>query len=227
MANETLDFAGFLDTDSNGYREAPDNSDFSVEIQYIQTSTIAEGCCEAMADALDAVGIASEVVPVEEYLFLTLRIVSPPDMFFTESEFEDFSIEWLADEYWSENAYEKSINLPEFMNDYFDSWCRQFLHSTDYDSVYKATMKVQEIIVYESPVIVYYEKTYSSGYRTDRFEIHVDDSFEGATGWWTNYRVHLKDSEGSPYGGNLRRSLPEGINTFNVLAAESDSNQVF
>ncbi|TFG04260.1 hypothetical protein EU538_12545, partial [Candidatus Thorarchaeota archaeon] len=95
------------------------------------------------------------------------------------------------------------------------------LHSVDYDSVYEAAIRMQEILVYESPVIVCYEKTYFSAYRTDRLEGYVNDRFRGATGWWTNYRAHLRASEDGPSGGTLRRSLSEPIDTFNILATGS------
>jgi ABC-type oligopeptide transport system substrate-binding subunit len=40
-------------------------------------------------------------------------------------------------------------------------------------------------------------------------------------GFWTNYKVHLKDSLGGPFGGTYRWNNPKDVATFNIMAASS------
>jgi len=60
-----------------------------------------------------------------------------------------------------------------------------------------------------------------SAYRTDKFEGHIDQVIDGVTGWWTNYKVNLKVSQDSLFGGTFRRSTRLGLDTFNIMGASS------
>jgi peptide/nickel transport system substrate-binding protein len=60
-----------------------------------------------------------------------------------------------------------------------------------------------------------------SAYRTDRFEGMINTATDGVPSWWTNYKVHLKDSLGGPFGGTYRWSNSLDIDTFNFMASTS------
>jgi peptide/nickel transport system substrate-binding protein len=70
-------------------------------------------------------------------------------------------------------------------------------------------------------MIIAYENFEISAYRTDRFEGHKNDVSGGVPGYWTNYKVHLKDSEGGPFGGTFTWSNPLDIDTFNTMVSSS------
>ncbi|MBS3795895.1 MAG: hypothetical protein KGY80_13410, partial [Candidatus Thorarchaeota archaeon] len=70
-------------------------------------------------------------------------------------------------------------------------------------------------------IIILYEKLQFSAYRTDRFEGFKNDILEGVPGYWTKYKVHLKDSLGGPFGGTFTRSTPLDVDTFNFMVSSS------
>ncbi|MGV9103907.1 MAG: ABC transporter substrate-binding protein, partial [Candidatus Thorarchaeota archaeon] len=43
-------------------------------------------------------------------------------------------------------------------------------------------------------------------------------------GYWTNHKIHLKDSEGGPFGGTFIRSIPLDMQTFNFMATSTAYN---
>ncbi|TFG33295.1 hypothetical protein EU528_01155, partial [Candidatus Thorarchaeota archaeon] len=220
--NRLLDEAGFLDIDDDGYREAPDGSDFTVVLNTADISPISMGCGDIGTDALLSLGIdvLHEPIPFNNYL-QRVQYGRHYDAAFFGRNFLDLSVDWLAFEYWSEMAYDPTNNYPNFMNDTYDSWRDQLLHSADYSEVYEAAIEMQRILVYQCPQIVAYNNLQFSAYRTDRFEGHVLDSIDGIHGWWTNQKVHLKDSEGGPIGGTFTKSLPWGLSSYNPLTIVS------
>jgi len=214
--------AGFADVDGDGYLEAPDGSDFDVNVECAQSSNIAIEVGQLVADALKALGVDARSTPTDFYEYLNrLYFHGDYDIVFLGSSFSTFDVDWLAYEFWSEYADEPYWNFPNFRNASYDSWRDQLLHSTDYDDVYEAAIEMQKIWVYQSPMIICYENILLSAYRTDRFEGFVNDVSAGVPGWWTNYKVHLKDDLGGPYGGTFRLSNALDIDTFNFMASSS------
>lgn len=216
--HQLLDAAGFLDVDTDGFREAPDGSDFQIVVTSAQESSIAIGAGEIMTEALQNLGIDVIFEPSEfwEY-FNEVQNHGDFDIVFFGNTYSDYSIQWLATAYGSEYADIPGFNYPMFENATYDSWINQLLHSGDYEAVYDAAIEMQRILAYECPTIIAYNNLFISAYRTDKFEGFVNDFSEGAHGWWTNQKVHLLESQGGPYGGTLRWSLPQDISTSNVL----------
>ncbi len=220
LGNQLLDRAGFHDWDNDGFRDAPNGDAFDVIIEVAQTSSTGIGVGNIVAEALQDLHIDATCVPTDFYDILQrLHYHGDYDMVFLGASFTDFDVDWLAYDYWSENADEDYYNFPCWQNATYDGWRDQLLHSTSYEEVYDAAFAMQEIWVHSSPVIVCYESVVFSAYRTDRFEGHVNDVSEGVHGWWTNYRVHLREAEGGPFGGTFRLSNPLDVETFNFMVA--------
>ncbi len=220
-ANRLLDIAGFDDVDMDGFREAPNGSDFEFELCFSAYSPIAEKTCEAFANALETLNVDFYLNPDNICFHCRLNSQQPYGLFFLSYSFSNFDVDWLAYEFWSEYADEQSWNYPNFRNATYDSWREQLLHSMDYSEVLEAALEMQKIIAYECPIIICYENYLLSAYRTDRFEGFVNDVFEGARSSWSNFKVRLKSSQGGPFGGTLRRSIPFDIDTFNIMSASS------
>ncbi|TXT57566.1 MAG: putative Dipeptide-binding protein DppE [Candidatus Thorarchaeota archaeon] len=221
-ANALLDAAGFFDIDEDGSREAPDGSDFDVLVELAQSSGIAERTGELFAETMRSIGIDAVAKGAYFYDYLCrLYHHGDYDIVYMSTSFSEYSVDWLAYEYWSEYADEPYWNFPNFRNASYDSWRDQLLHSVQYEDVYEAAIEMQKIFVYECPIIVCYENVLLSAYRTDRFVGFVNDVNDGVPNWWTNYQVRLKDAAGGPYGGNLRWSLPFDIDTFNFMTSIS------
>ncbi len=228
LGRQLLQSAGFIDVDADGYREAPDGSNFNVKIECAVSSSIAIQVSGFAADALNALGIDAVAVPTDFYEYLNrLYYHGDFDMVFLSRNFSDFDADWLAYEYWSEYADQPYFNFANFRNASYDSWRDQLLFSTAYEDVHEAAIEMQKILVYQCPEVVCYESLLLSAYRTDRFEGFVNDVTCGIPGWWTYYEAHLKASEGGPYGGVLRTSLSYDIDSFNFMVSSSAaSNQV-
>ncbi|TFF93264.1 hypothetical protein EU546_06440, partial [Candidatus Thorarchaeota archaeon] len=172
--------------------------------------------------ALQSLGIDAVSMPVDFYTYLNkLYFHHDYDIAFLGSTFENLDVDWLAYDFWSEYSDEPYWNFPNFRNSSYDSWRNQLLHSADYQDVYDAAIEMQRILAYECPYIIAYENLLLSAYRNDRFEGHVNDFADGAAGWWTNHKVHLKDALGGPYGGSFRWAIPLDRESFNLLNTQS------
>ena len=55
IANQILDADGFAEIDMDGWREAPNGSDFSVNIEYASSSSISGSVCASARDSLQAI----------------------------------------------------------------------------------------------------------------------------------------------------------------------------
>jgi len=221
LANSLLDAAGFADINLDGYRESPDGSNLSVLIECPQTS-LAIDSSFALEESLQALQIDATVMPDDwGDGWSRLYFHDDYDIYFLGASFEDFDVDWLAYEFWSEYADEPYRNFPNFQNASYDAWREQLLYSTDHDDVYEAAIGMQRVWVYECPMIICYENIMLYAYRTDKFEGHVNQAIDGVSGWWTNYKVNLKVSQGSLSGGAFRRSTGMDLDTFNFMGASS------
>ncbi|MBD3158433.1 MAG: hypothetical protein GF309_06535 [Candidatus Lokiarchaeota archaeon] len=218
--NQLLDTAGFYDSDNDSIREAPNGEDFDVLIEVACSSDIAIETGEMVANALRNLSIDA----VSGYgwnILNRLYYHGDYDIIFIEQSFTDFDVDWLGYEYWSEYSDQPFYNYPNFENLTYDSWRNQLLHSTDHEEVYEAAIEMQKVLAYQCPIIVCYQNIEFSAHRTDRFEGFKNDIVEGVPRYWTNYKVHLKDSEGGPFGGTLTRSIPLDVDTFNFMVSSS------
>lgn len=222
LGNQLLDNAGFLDVDDDGFREAPDGSDFDVLVECASSSNIAIQVGQIAEEALLAMNVDANSVSTDFYEYLNrLNFHGDFDIVFLGVSFNDFDVNWLAFNYWSEYADEPYWNSPAFANETYDSWRDQLLHATEYEEVLEAAYEMQKIWIYECPEIVCYENVLLSAYRTDKFEGWVNSPIDGVPGWWTNYKVHLKPDQGGPFGDTLRWSNSLDIDSFNFMITTS------
>jgi len=217
LGNQLLDDAGFLDVDADGFRDAPDGSNFDVLVEVAHSSVIGIQVGEKMAEGLRALNIsaASEPTDFPEYGHDDF------DMVFFSLNFDSFDVDWLAYEFWGEHLGTSFQNILSWSNASYDGWRDQLLNSTSYEEVYEAAIEMQRVWVYECPWIICYENYMHSAYRIDRFEGHVNDWSEGVPGSWTNRKVHLKADQGGSFGGTFRWSNALGLDTFSILGASS------
>ncbi|TFF93012.1 hypothetical protein EU546_06785 [Candidatus Thorarchaeota archaeon] len=222
FGNQLLDDAGFIDLDKNGYRETPNGSNLDVRLEV--NIYPHEALCEIFRDAFESLNVSATVTDATFSTMTNMRN-GLFDMVAFHTTLPDLSVDWLAYEYWSEYASEPQWNYARFRNGSYDSWRETILYSTDYEEVEQAARRMQEIWTYECPAIVCYEKTRLSAHRGDRFEGHANDLISGVPCWWTNHRVHLKSSEGGPFGGEFRWGISSGIDSFNFMASTSSETR--
>ncbi len=218
--NQLLDAAGFIDIDNDGFREAPDGSDFDIQIEASSTNVAIETCFIAK-EALERLSIDVYYWPTDFWEYPPAYITGDYDIYFLGTSFSDLDVDWLAYEYWSEYADKEYWNFPRWGNDSYDSWRDQLLHSTSFDDVYEAAAEMQSIWIYECPAVICYENLHLTAYRANRFVGFVNDIHQGVASWWTNFRAHLRDEQGGPLGGTLTWSNPLDIDTFNFMTTNS------
>jgi len=222
LGNDLLDAAGFDIDPATGFRTAPDGSAFDILVECAQSSNIAIEVGVVVSDALIALNIDATSEPTDFYEYLNrLYYHGDFDMVFLGTTYTTFDVDYLAYNYWSEYIDEPFQNSCNFANASYDSWRDQLLHSTDYDEVYEAAIEMQKIWVYQVPQLICYENIQLTAYRTDKFEGFVNDVIDGVPGYWTNMKVHLKDSLGGPFGGTLRWCNSLDIDTFNFMTSNS------
>lgn len=198
--NILLDEAGFaLDLES-GFRKAPNGEPLTLNLEVVQSGCPPSEVIHAILDGLAGLSLDAHV-SYTDYTDLLPRIYNHQsfDMAILGSTFADYDVDWMADYYWSGNAYEPYLNPPKWQNESFDSWRDQLLHGTSYEEVYEAAIEMQRIWVYECPEIIFYQNIYYYACRENIPNLEIDP-LDGFASRWTVYGAKLSDSS----GGNLR-----------------------
>ena len=221
IGNQILDDLGFDINETTGFREAPNGESFDIKIGYASSSDIATNVSQIGVDALHALHIDAEKRPVDYNDGVDEYAEGIVEMQFYSTNFYDNDVDWLADEYWSDNADVVGINLAHFENDTFDSWRNQLLYGVTYEEIDEAATEMQKILHYNVPRLVVYENTYMQGYRNDQFTGHVEDLGRYITGPWTFRKMHNLDGS---LGGTVPIAIsddPENLNIFTATSAPS------
>ncbi|MCK5239507.1 MAG: hypothetical protein KAR33_08175 [Candidatus Thorarchaeota archaeon] len=219
MANALLDDAGFIDIDSDGYREAPDGSNLTIDLATFQSSDIGQQICQHASGILEELGIQNVII-LDDWgygIYNRLQFHLDYDIIFEGKQFTDFSSELLAYDYWSEYADEPYYNYPNFRNNTYDELRDGLLNELDFERILNTTRELQKVILYECPIIPLYENRYLSAIRTDRFEGWINVPSRGIPNWWNYFGLNLQERRGGPYGGTLRVSIRRDISSFNIM----------
>ena len=217
IGNQILDDLGFDINTTTGFRNAPNGEPFDILIEYHVESTFEEIVCQIGVDALHSLHInASRDTWYNEYNRLESH--GNYDMIFYSMDFIDYDVDWLADEYWSENADVFNKNFANFENDTYDGWRNQLLYGSTYEEVHEAAAEMQKILHYNVPRLVVYENTYMQGYRNDQFTGHVPDLGRYITGPWTLRNIHKLDGT---MGGTVPIAIGEDPDSLNIFTANS------
>ena len=221
LANLLLNQSGFYDVNLDGWREAPNGQLFSPKVVCSSTS-ISVQVCTLIVNTLKALKI-NAVLDTADFntYYMNVHYHLDYDILFHGVDFGTFDVDWLGYNFWSGYVNEPFQNEPCWSNATYDSWRNQLLHSTNYAEVYQAAQEMQRIWIHACPEIILYENCLLFAYRTDRFEGYANDALHGVPGFWTNYKVHLKQSQGGPFGGTFRWSLPLDIDNFNPMVTTS------
>lgn len=218
IGNQILDSLDFEINETTGYRNAPNGQPFDIVIDYSCSSEeIAGGCAQIGVDALHSLHIKASRDCPNEYPNPIDNHLNY-DMIFYAATFYSNDVDWLADEYWSENAVVFGKNPSNFVNATFDSWRDQLLHGTTYEEVYEASAEMQKILQYSVPRLVVYENTYMQAYRNDTYTGFVEDLGRYISGSWTMRKIHPIDSQ---YGGTVPIAISSNPDSFNIYVTHS------
>jgi ABC-type transport system substrate-binding protein len=216
IGNQILDDLGF-EIQGDGWRTAPNGSAIHIEIIYDSGSPDVDGgIAQVGVWALQALHINASTKSGDTDPATLVDF----DMVVLESDFYDFNVDWLAEEYWSENADDPLLNLCGFRNDSFDTWRNQLLRGATYEEVYEAAAEMQKILHYNVPRLVVHEEVTMQLYRNDQFTGHFRDSGRNLANPWTMRKIHRID--GSP-GGIIPIGIGEDVDSFNFFISNSSA----
>lgn len=222
LANQLLNQSGFYDINADGWREAPNGALFKPVVVCSGSSAIAVATATVVVNTLKDLHINAVLNSADfNTFYIAAEHHQDYDILFHGLSFYTYDVDWLGYNFWSGYVNEPFQNEPCWANSTYDSWRNQLLHSTNYTLVYQAAQEMQKIFIYNCPEIILYENTLLSAYRTDKFEGYVNDAMHGVPGFWTNYKVHLQAAQGGPFGGSFIWSLPQDIDSFNLMATTS------
>lgn len=210
LGNQILDSLGFVINASTGYRTKPDGQPFKIYVEYLETmpevgNQTAVLAVETLNDLHIDAGARVYTVWNDYHELYT------PEMLVSQIDFDDFSVEWLVEEFHSANV---DNTMSGFSNSTFDSFCQQMLQGTSYDEVFEALSEMQTILHHNVPRLVVFQNLFYQGYRNDIFTGQVEDVWRGMTGPWTMCNVRRID--GTP-GGTLMVGIgtaPANLNFF-------------
>jgi ABC-type transport system substrate-binding protein len=225
IANQLLDDAGFIDLNADGWREAPNGEEFqiTVEMATAAESQIAFAYGGLAKEAFDSIGINSVAQPTDfnEYI-ARINNHGDYDIVFFGYVFSSFTASFLETNFASEHYRVTNLNDPNFRNATYDAWLPQLNFGETYEEILEAAYELQKILIYECPMVIAYNNIDFTAYRNDRFEGHIEStSGYNLANAFTNLRIHLKPSEGGPWGGTFRISIGEEVETFNYFVSTS------
>ncbi|MHA2022523.1 MAG: ABC transporter substrate-binding protein, partial [Candidatus Thorarchaeota archaeon] len=218
IGNQILDDLNFTIDTETGFRLAPDGTSFEIIIEFAagpRFSIVAN----LGVDALHSLHINAEARAADFNEYLSrLNNHGDYDMIFYAVNFYSNDVDWLAYEYWSENADVYGENPSNFVNETYDSWRDQLLHSIPHEEVFEASTEMQKILQYNVPRLVVYENTYMQGYRNDQFTGHVEDLGKYIAGPWTTRKIHNLDGT---FGGAIPIAVDIDFESFNFFETVS------
>jgi ABC-type transport system substrate-binding protein len=205
-SHELLDYEGFIDADADGFRETPTGLDFDINIEVAQSSAIAVKAGEIVKEALDSLDINCTLDVTDFYGYLTrLYYGGDFDLCFLGNSFSNNDLTFLTEFEGESCDWEgRNNNFARWQNATYAEWNQQLMTSVDYGEIREAATRMQEIWIEQCPLLICYENMYVSAYRTDRLTGFLGDADWGVMTKWNNLKVHLKESEGGPFGGTLR-----------------------
>ena len=212
--NAILDQLGFSIDPVSGFRLAPNGSAFQVDIVYFGAAIIAGGTAAIARDALHSLHIDADTTCADYTSFIELLDDHGQyDMVFLGDQWFDYDINWLVDEFCSENADIPGKNPSNFRNESFDVWANQMQFGESYEEVAEAAAQMQRILHYNVPQLVVYHNERLCAVRNDQYTGHVRDELTYFVGPW-NLR-NIRSLDGS-FGGTVSIALGTEPDTFNI-----------
>jgi len=222
--NAILDAAGFVDVDSDGWREDPNGNAIDFGIMGSSAGSI----------------IIETVVALSVDAFKSLHIKATQDLIdfntlLARVDSGDFNAGFWAfnlggtEPLFLENFKSDDIgNDWNFVNSTYDDYVDTMLESNNETEVYEACWNAQRILWEEQPLTVAYQNLLISAYRKDPWTGYVNTEGEGVFDTWSFLKVHLKEGFGSgadfdnyKQGGRFTVSLPEQMESTNILNSNS------
>ncbi len=219
LGNSILDSLGFSINPETGYRLTPNGTEFEVCIETAYYGVEPSLALTTAVESLESLHVKAYLKVVD--IVVRLEEIADHqdyDMILTYPVFENDGVQWLADEYFSDNANVSGRNPSNFMNASFDSWRNQLLFGATYDDVLEASNAMQRILHENVPRLVVSTSGFVGAYRNDVFEGHVDGLSQSASDPWTLRKIRRVEG---PLGGTVTVGVDVVPSTFNFFVAEA------
>lgn len=212
IGNALLNASGIFPYGPDGWRTYKGQPIEKIEIEYPSPVDYA---ARIAADALHSLGIPARSVAANfaDYISRVYKHLNY-DIVFYATNYNNTDVDWLAYQYWSENANIPYRNPSNFKNESYDRCREQLLHGATDDEIYNASFWMQKILHEQVPVLIVYQNIYYQAYKTDAFTGHVPDLHRGIAGLWTMRKLH---KIGSVTGGTVKIAIGEDISSFNIF----------
>ncbi len=220
-AASLLDSAGFVDTNSDGYREAPNGTAFSIEIISADTSgSLTHNILSHVQQQLDALGIHSTL---EYALDWSSRISVTHDygIAFLGKSFDMLDPLVLCE--FMSDGFANNLATGQFSNATFDSKAallKATLSETD-AATYAA--ELQQILFEQCPIIPLYTNYFNHAYRNDVGGLS-SHAGEGLTSRWSLLHSYFESTASDT--DNLDIAIANDIFSFNPIESSKGQSGV-
>jgi ABC-type transport system substrate-binding protein len=199
--NAILDSLGFLDIDSDGWREGPREEEIpSINIEYYRAESqgpLNEDAADEMVEAFEQLGIhAYKTRSYGPFDVLVERVSTFPldfDILLIALTIHDMTLDNFIN-YWLSRA--------DWSNATFEALADVALHSTDLAEVTDALKQMQYIWVEEAPTIMHQQLSLGSAYRTDTFDGIIEHASYGPHSFFTG--LNARNASDAAGGGTIR-----------------------
>jgi len=220
-ANQTLDDAGFVDINDDGWREDPNG--FPIHIPIMRSdivSSILDSTVNASIDAFHSIGINASADIMS--FFDLLDKIDTDDYY---AGFWGYAYQNLDPSFLESFTSTSSFgNFQNWYNSSYDNEVSTMMESTDLSTVKQACKNAQKIFWEEQPLVVLYQNMMVSAHRNDRWTGFINVEGGGEFDTWSLLKAHLKPGIGTGddydnwmQGGQLRVSLPNSLSSTNPL----------
>ncbi|MHA1170108.1 MAG: ABC transporter substrate-binding protein, partial [Candidatus Hodarchaeales archaeon] len=190
--NAILDAAGFVDVDSDGWREDPNGNAIDFGIMGANVgSVIIETVLALSVDAFEDLHIKAtqDLIDFNTLLarvdsgdfnagFWAFNLGGTEPLFLENFKSDDIGNDW------------------NFFNSTYDDYVDTMLESNNETEVYEACWNAQRILWEEQPLCVAYQNLLISAYRKDPWTGYVNTEGSGVFDTWSFLKVHLKEGFG-------------------------------
>ncbi|MFX0013276.1 MAG: ABC transporter substrate-binding protein [Promethearchaeota archaeon] len=240
--NASLENAGFIDLDGDGWREFDADGSKDWSVGDLDHDAYADGdiiqlyaslgydppirVCNIMVDGLRSMGIMAETL-VDWFDYMSeLWSGRGWALCWTEGITITNPSQLLYDNFRTDAKYNRDpYSYYHFSNATIDQVLDQMINSTSLEDTKSYAKEAASLLAFEQPQIVCYNDVNINAYRTDKFEGFFEFKGIGSSSGDNPYlmpKVFRKESEGGPYGGTFKYCLSGKLNTLNPYLYQTD-----
>jgi peptide/nickel transport system substrate-binding protein len=174
-ANQILEDAGYLDTDSDGVRETSDGQPLELRLFTSQESSAEIAMADQLAGWLREVGIALNVESLEAGTWGNTIGERDYDLAIgsMKPDVDPGVLDWYFS-CWSADAGTSGNNYAGYCSEEMDAKVAEYWYNADPDAAWEAMFEAQRILNQDRPFITLAAGSSIQAYRSDRFEFPSD-----------------------------------------------------